>query len=260
MLGSVLSACPSLTMLATSREPLHLAVERQYEVPVLERDDAVALFSERAQAVIADLNMDLRLAQLICQRLDFLPLSIELAAARTKALALAEILSRLDARLPLLTGGPRDAPRRQRTLRATIDWSYELLNSDEQQLFARLGVFAGGFTFVAAEAVCAARLDTVQSLVDRSLLGSDGARYRMLQTLREYALERLEETGEANDMRRLHYKWFADLLDAEALETAFPNWSKDWRTSALAQEGENLRAALAWALKHGQWRGWKRTD
>jgi predicted ATPase len=225
---------------------------------VLELDDAVELFSHRARAVVSDLSLDPHLVQRICERLDFLPLAIELAAARTKALPPAEIHSRLDACLPLLTGGPRDAPRRQRTLRATIDWSYELLDRDEQRLFARLGVFAGGFTLPAAEAVCAARLDAVQSLVDRSLLGRDGARYRMLQTLREYAIERLEETGEADDVRRLHHKWFAALLDAEAFDMRSPGRPDDIARSAFTQERENIKSALAWALEHRQWRGWKR--
>ena len=154
----------------TSREPLHLAGEQQYEVPVLEPEDAVALFDSRTQAVVPGLIVHPKLAEAICARLDYLPLAIELAAARTKALAPGDILARLDTRLPLLTGGPRDAPRRQQTLRATIDWSYELLDDEQRRLFARLAVFAGGCTLAAAEAVCGAELDTLQALVDRSLV------------------------------------------------------------------------------------------
>src|SRR5262249_45674897 len=123
-LAEVLSACPRLTLLVTSREPLHLAGEQQYEVPVLEPQDPVALFESRTRAAVPGLIVDPKLADAICARLDYLPLAIELAAARTKALAPADILRRLDTRLPLLTGGPRDAPRRQQTLRATLDWSY----------------------------------------------------------------------------------------------------------------------------------------
>jgi predicted ATPase len=260
MLGDLLSACPDLTLLVTSREPLHLTAERQYEVPVLDPADATELFVQRAQAIVPQRDIDRRLAALICERVDYLPLAIELAAARTKVLSPADILGRLDARLRLLTHGARDAPRRQRTLRATIDWSYDLLDPDEQRLFARLGVFAGGCTLEAAEAICGAELDGLHALVDRCLIGSDGARYSMLQTLREYAVERLEQSGEANEIRRLHHQWFSQLIDAERPEEAPPRqWPPiDPRTSVFAAERENVRAALAWALRHGQWRGWKR--
>jgi predicted ATPase len=198
VLGQLLAACPRLALLVTSREPLHLAAERQYDVPMLARADAIALFIARAHSVAPELTVDPALAAMICERLDCLPLAIELAAARTKALSPDQILGRLDRRLPFLTGGPRDAPRRQRTLKTTIDWSYELLSGEEQRLFVRLAVFAGGCTLAAAQAVCDADLDTLQALVDRSLVRSDGERYRMLQTLHEYALDRLEHSGEAD--------------------------------------------------------------
>ena len=133
VLAKLLSACPGLTLLVTTREPLHLAGEQQYEVPVLEPEDAVALFESRTQAVVPGLVVHPKLSDAICARLDYLPLAIELAAARIKALAPGEILARLDTRLPLLTGGPRDAPRRQQTLKATIDWSYELLDDQQRQ-------------------------------------------------------------------------------------------------------------------------------
>jgi predicted ATPase/DNA-binding SARP family transcriptional activator len=262
VLRDLLSACPELTLLVTSREPLHLTAERQYEVPVLAPADATELFVQRAQAIVPQRDVDRRVAELICERVDYLPLAIELAAARTKVLSLADILGRLDERLRLLTHGPRDAPRRQRTLRATIDWSYDLLEPDEQRLFARLGVFAGGCTLEAAEAVCGAELDGLHALVDRCLLGSDGARYSMLQTLREYALERLEQSGDANEIRRLHHPWFSQLLDAERPEGLPEHWPPgpfmDPGSSTFAAERENVRAALAWALQRGQWRGWKR--
>ena len=186
VLAEMLGACPGVTLVVTSREPLHLAGEQQYDVPVLEPGDAVALFESRTQAVVPGLVVHPKLADAICARLDYLPLAIELAAARTKALAPPDILKRLDKRLPLLTGGPRDAPRRQQMLRATLDWSYELLDAEQRRLLARLAVFAGGCTFGAAEAVCGAELDTLHALVDRSLARTDGTRYWMLPTLREY--------------------------------------------------------------------------
>ena len=146
----------------TSREPLHLAGEQQFEVPVLESADAIDLFIARAHAVAPSLTIDPDLAGRICERLDRLPLAIELAAARTKALSPSEVLTRLQHRLPVLATGPRDVPQRQRTLQATIDWSYQLLIAREQQLFVRLAVFSGGFTLPAAESVCDADLDSLQ--------------------------------------------------------------------------------------------------
>ena len=249
VLAAVLSACAGLTLLVTSREPLHLAGEQQYEVPVLEPEDAVALFESRTQAVVPGLIVHPQLADAICARLDYLPLAIELAAARTKALAPGDILRRLDTRLALLTGGPRDAPRRRQTLRATLDWSYELLDAEQRRLFARLAVFAGGCTFDAAEAVCGAELDTLQALVDRSLLRTDGERYWMLPTLREYGLERLEQRSEAEELRRLHARWFVGFIHSEGLDAHAP------RTPALLNrvkaERENFRGALEWAAQSG---------
>jgi predicted ATPase len=262
VLGQLLAACPSLALLVTSREPLHLAGERQYDVPTLTDSDAIELFVARSQAVAPRLTVDRALVATICERLDSLPLAIELAAARTKALSPTQILARLDRRLELLSGGPRDAPQRQRTLKATIDWSYDLLSAKERRLFARLAVFAGGCTLAAAQGVCQADLDTLQALVDRSLVRSDGERFWMLQTLREYALERLERSGEDNELRRRHHQWFAALIDAEALDVHRLNSENSARqmqsSSVREQERENIRSALAWALKHRGWRGWKR--
>ena len=189
--GELLARCPGVRMLVTSREPLHLASEQQYEVPVLDLEDAIELFTARAKTVAPSLVIERETAAAVCERLDRLPLAIELAAARTKALSPAEILDRLEHRLPALASGPRDAPRRQRTLQATIDWSYELLTEKEQRLFTRLAVFAGGCTLQAAEAVCDGELDTLGALVDRSLVRAGAGRYWMLQTLREYASEKL---------------------------------------------------------------------
>ena len=250
VLGELLAACPSVTMLATSREPLRLAAEQQYEVPVLAAAEAVELLSTRAGAVAPGRSIDTQLAGAICERLDRLPLAIELAAARLRAFSPTEILGRLDGSLALLTGGPRDAPRRQRTLRATIDWSYGLLSREEQDLFARLGVFAGGCTLAAAQTVCHAGLDTLQSLVDRSLVRSDGERYWMLQTLRDYALERMLQTGEGEGLRRAHADWLIALLDAYGLPQ--PAWPDERSLAGVAPERENFSAALEWAAMSSQ--------
>ena len=245
LLGQLLAACAGLTLLVTSREPLHLSGERQYEVPALDLDDAVDLLTTRARAIKPDAELEAELAAAICERLDRLPLAIELAAARTKALSPTELLARLDRSLPLLGGGPRDAPQRQRTLRATIDWSYALLNDQQQRLFARMAVFAGGCTLAAAEAVCQADLDTLQTLVDRSLIRSDGKRFWMLQTLREYAFERLEQTGEEEALRRAHAEWLIELLEQD--ELAPPRWPTERSRHHVLPERDNFRAALEWA-------------
>jgi predicted ATPase/class 3 adenylate cyclase len=188
-LSELLQACPNLAFLVTSRELLHVSGEVEYPVPPLAESEAVSLFCERSQLEPSD-----EIAEL-CARLDSLPLAVELAAARTKALTPTQIVKRLSQRLDLFKGG-RDADPRQQTLRATIEWSYELLTPAEQQLFARISVFAGGCTLEAAEEVADADLDTLQSLVEKSLVRftatDTGSRYWMLETIREYAGERLE--------------------------------------------------------------------
>ena len=247
-LAGLLSACPGLTLLVTSREPLHLAGEQQYEVPVLAPDDAVALFGSRTHAVVLSVIVHRELADAICARLDYLPLAIELAAARTKAIAPADILTRLDSRLPLLMEGPRDAPDRQRTLEATIDWSYELLTDDQKQLFRGLSVFAGGCTFAAAETVCHGDLDTLQALVDRSLLRLDGDRYRMLQTLREYALEKLVESGEDSAMRARHAEHMLAVAQSANL---YQESEGEQRYGLIGSERDNIRGTLRWAVNGG---------
>jgi predicted ATPase len=210
VLGELLANCPRLGLLVTSRVSLSLAGEQQYEVPVLEPSDAVELFITRAHAVGPHLSIYSDVALQICERVDRLPLAIELAAARTKALSPVEILARLERRLPVLGTGPRDAPRRQRTLQATIDWSYDLLNEHEQRVFARLSVFAGGFTLRAAETVCDADLDTLQALTDRSLISVDHERSPMPQPLRTDALERLDHASETRELRRRHADGFIE--------------------------------------------------
>jgi predicted ATPase/DNA-binding SARP family transcriptional activator len=223
----LLAAGPGLTLLVTSREPLALVGEQQYEVPVLQPSDAADLFIARARASAPRVEIDPSVADAICERLDRLPLAIELAAARIKALVPAELLGRLDGALPLLTGGPHDAPRRQRTLRAAIDWSYQLLDEPQQRLLARLAVFSGGCTLAAAEAVCDADLDTLGALVDRSLVQLTDGRYRMLETLREYALERLAESGERDRLRRALTDWLLELLaDVTPPDHEYPDVSR----------------------------------
>ncbi len=234
-LSALVSACPNLTVLVTSRELLRVQGEREYPVAPLAEPDAVSLFCERSTLEASE-----QIAEL-CVRLDNLPLAVELAAARTKALSPAQILERLSSRLDLLTGS-RDADPRQQTLRATVEWSYELLTADEQQLFRRLSVFAGGCTLHAAEEIAGADLDNLQSLVQKSLLRFSNERYWTLETIREFAAESLQRCGEAAQLRRRHADWFTEL----ALETE-PWLRAREQATALARlraEHDNLRAAL----------------
>jgi predicted ATPase/class 3 adenylate cyclase len=240
-----LAADVGLDVLATSREPLRIVAEREYAVPPLADPEAVALFVERAAL---ELDGDRPVVAAICARLDGLPLAIELAAARVNVLPPAKLLERLEQRLPLLTTGPLDAPERQRTLRATIAWSYDLLDDHERRLFARLAVFAGGCTLESAEAVCEADVDTLGSLLDKNLLRRDESRYAMLETIREFALERLEETADADKIGRRHAEHFL----AFALE-AKPELVRSQQRrflDLLDEDHDNLRAAVSWLLDH----------
>jgi predicted ATPase/class 3 adenylate cyclase len=240
-LAPLLAACPNVTLLVTSREPLHLAGEHEYAVDPLAPSEAVELFLTRAVAARRDFTADGEVAQ-ICERLDHLPLAIELAAARVKVLSPQALLERLEQRLPLLAGGARDLPERQRTLRATIEWSHELLTDDEQRLFAGLAVFRGGCTLEAAEAVADADLDTLQSLVDKSLVRvRDSGRFWMLETIREFAVERLEASGDADDRRDRHAQYFIGL--AEAAEPHIMRDDLGW-LDRLDADADNFRAAL----------------
>jgi predicted ATPase/class 3 adenylate cyclase len=278
VVADLLAAAPRLKVLVSSREVLHLYGEREYAVPPLAlpertplpsverltQNEAVRLFIERAQAVKADFTLTNDNAPAIaevCHRLDGLPLAIELAAARSKILSPQAILARLDRRLQMLTGGARNQPARQQTLRGAIDWSYNLLDAGEQELFARLGVFVGGCTVEAAEQVCAAGgdllLDVFEglvSLVDKSLLrqveGTDGEpRFVMLETIREYALERLEQSGEVAAIGRQHATYCLTLAEHSQVELAGTE-QEAWLLR-LEAEYDNLRAALAWALGGG---------
>jgi predicted ATPase len=239
--AETIGSCPNLTVLVTSREPLHIDGEWEVGIDPLREREAVALFLQRAVAVRSDFAANGEVAE-ICRRLDCLPLAIELAAARVKALTLPALLQRLEQRLPLLASGSRAAPERQRTLRATIAWSYELLTPAEQETFARLAVFAGGCTLEAAEQVCGADVDAIASLVDKSLLRRSGERYWMLQTIREYARELLEKGGEAEAVRGRHAEHYLALA-----EVGYGEWfdqTLGWGPQWLAPENDNLRAAL----------------
>ena len=233
-LSSLLERCPNATLLVTSRELLRVQGEIEYTVPPLVEAEAVSLFCERAQTAASDEITEL------CRRLDNLPLAVELAAARTKALSPAQILERLSQRLDLLRAG-RDADPRQQTLRATIEWSYELLSSEERQLFARLSVFSG-CTLQAAEDVADADLDTLQSLVEKSLLRFSAERYWMLETIREYAGERLEQSGEADAASRRHAQFFLEFAEREG--PALRTFRQPELLERIEDDRANLRTAL----------------
>ncbi|MFI5266364.1 MAG: ATP-binding protein [Chloroflexota bacterium] len=286
--SELLSTCPRLSLLVTSRAVLHLAGEREFPVPpltvpdtrsrlsaqALARNEAAVLFLERARAARPDFDLtDENAAAVaeVCRLLDGLPLAIELAAARLRALPLPALLGRLERRLPILTGGPSDAPMRQHTLRDTIAWSYDLLVPDEQALFRRLGVFRG-CTLDAVEAVCCApadgprsssvavpplaidALDGVTSLVERSLLRRDETAdgqpwYVMLETVREFALEQLEAGGVAAALRRRHALYYLRLSEDADQKLHGPGQVE--LLDRLEREHHNCREALSWCTAQG---------
>ncbi|HEX2068639.1 MAG TPA: adenylate/guanylate cyclase domain-containing protein [Actinomycetota bacterium] len=273
----ILSSCPQVCVLVTSRVPLHLSGEQEFPVPPLDSPDptriadltafsqyeAVALFIDRAAAVRPDFQVTNQNAPAVAEitaRLDGLPLAIELAATRVKLLTPEALLARLGQRLPLLTGGARDLPERQRTLRAAIEWSHELLDPDERRLFARLAVFSGGWTLDTAEAVCASGLDLpildgLASLVDKSLvrqeeIGAGEPRFRMLETIREYAADRLANSEEREALRRRHAEYFRDL--AEEAEPHFIGEQQIKWLDEFEAEHDNVRAALQWAVENNE--------
>jgi predicted ATPase len=279
LLVGLLANCRLLKVLVTSRALLHLTGEYEYSVAPLQTPDpdqllsldvlsgnpAVALFRQRAEAVDTAFNLredNVHAVAAICARLDGLPLAIELAAARVKVLPPAAMLARLGSTLDLLTCAPRDLPARQQTLRTTIDWSHSLLSTAEQTLFCRLAVFPAGCTLESAEAVCNTRrdlnvsvLDGISSLVDRNLLyrsarESDEVRFLMLQTIREYALEKLTASGEQQFTRRAHAAYAIVLAEqgaAQMTEEDRTNWLPLWDA-----EYGNLRDALDWLIETGQ--------
>jgi non-specific serine/threonine protein kinase len=271
---ALLRDCPRLRILATSREALRAAGEAVWAVAALELavsaayndavlvSEAVTLFVDRAKLSNAGFTADHRNASAlaaVCRRLEGIPLAIELAAARVKVLSVEQILERLEDRFRLLTSGSRTGPSRQQTLRATLDWSYELLSDEERTLLRWLSVFAGGWSLEVAEQVCAgggigagAVLDLLSRLVDKSLVTAHDrrreVRYHMLETVREYASEQLRARGEANDMARRHAEVLLALGEAgkaQIIGAAQVAW-----LATLETEHDNLRAALAWLLEH----------
>jgi len=242
-LSRFLSACPNLHVLVTSRELLRVDGEVGYAVPALASDEAVELFCARSGL---ESSQDVRE---LCRRLDDMPLAVELAAARTSVLSPAQILERLSQRLDLLKGG-RDKDPRQRTLRATIRWSYDLLRKEEQKLFARLAVFQGGCTLDAAEEVCGADLDVLQSLVDKSLLRHAGERFWMLETIRELAAELHRSSDAEAEIDQLHRRFFVNLARQAEIGERGSEQAVWWRR--LDAEMDNMRAALDRAHARGE--------
>jgi predicted ATPase/transcriptional regulator with XRE-family HTH domain len=274
LIADLLARCPRVKVLATSRELLHLRGEHEFPVPTLGvppdtrlvpeqlmRYPATVLFVERARAAKPDLVIDAGAAQAIAEisrRLNGLPLAIELAAARVRHLPLLALQKHLHHRLELLTGGPRDLPRRQQTMRQTVGWSYELLASSEQSLFRCLSVFAGESTVEAARSACRSDaglnevFEVMSALVDKSLLlvreyPSGQTRYAMLDVVREYAAERLQELGEADNALRRHAEYFQTV--AEAAEREFGTASQQTWFDRLDADHEDLRAGLRWAIE-----------
>ena len=276
---ALLRVCPQLTLLATSREALGIGGEQLWRVPsctlpapmarlTLERtraSDAVRLFVQRARVRQPDFALtehNMALVTLICRRLDGMPLAIELAAARLAALALDQLAARLDDRFRLLIGGSRVALPRQQTLRASLDWSYDLLEEGERLLLRRLAVFAGGWTLEAAESICADRgimagevLDLLAGLVNQSLVLLEertGPRYRLLETVRQYGWEKLAAAGEAPLLRERHFEWYLTLAGQAALHVG--GAEREVWLERLEEELENLRTALDWSSQEdGRW-------
>jgi predicted ATPase/DNA-binding XRE family transcriptional regulator len=266
VVADLVGACPRLCVLATSRAPLHLSGEHQFPVGPLSLQAAVELFRQRALAAapafeLTDANAVT--VEEVCRRLDGLPLAIELAAARVKLFSPKALLERLDLGLQILGGGARDLPERQRRLHDTVAWSYDLLDEGEKTLFRRLAVFAGDFSFAAAEDVCEGEadgpeeevLETLSSLVDNSLLvpragasaESEEPRFAMLETIREYATERLKFSGETEEIRRAHALFYLALAEATQPERLVHR-QREWWWTRLEEEHDNLRAALHWAV------------
>ena len=273
LVATMEAACPEVRVLATSREGLNLRGEQILVVPSLDVPDesmdlaalneceAVRLFADRARAAKADFAVDAGNAEgvaQVCRRLDGVPLAIELAAARVTAMNPAELARRLDRRFRLLTGGERVAIERHQTLRAAIDWSYELLTEPQQRLLGRLAVFAGGWTLDAAEAVCAGDpieaedvFDLLADLVARSLVTADDTgldtRYRLLETIRQYGEERLAEAGDTDRLRLRHAEYYAQLAGVVRSHSFGPE-QPEWG-ARLAREHDNLLAAMAYSLQ-----------
>ena len=257
--AELLARCPGLRVLATSRSPLRLTGEREYPLSPLRPEHAYELFAARALAVAPDVEPDEHRESIdaICERLDRLPLALELAAGRVRLLSPPGLLARLEQALPLLTGGPRDRPERQQTLRAAIDWSYRLLDEAEQRLFRAVSVFAGGFDLDAAVAVTGRDeldlLDPLSALIEHSLVRrreqTGEPRFFLLATIREFASEQLDASDEAEETRRRHAGHYLDFAEPGSLP-----YDSDELTEWLPRaelDRPNLRAALGWLIEHG---------
>jgi predicted ATPase/class 3 adenylate cyclase len=258
-LAEMLARSPRVRVIVTSREPLRITGEHVFPVPPLALPDpkrvsgpeylehyaSARLFVERAQSAQQDFRVTMENAASIaelCVRLDGLPLAIELAAARISLMSPVALLKRLGDRLKLLTGGARDLPQRQQTLRNTLQWSHDLLEPNERSLFARLAVFAGGFTLEAAESVCDAGIDTLAALVDRSMVRRTGVRFDMLETIRDFALEQLTASADCDDVAERHAGWFEALAERAYAQ----RWTNDKEgLEELEREHDNLRVAIA---------------
>jgi predicted ATPase/class 3 adenylate cyclase len=270
-ISELLTTAPQLQIVTTSREALRLTGEREFAVPPLEvvagnvgkphrRSAAVELFIERAREVRPDLGFSVEVVsaiESICGRLDGLPLAIELAAARVRVLTPVNLLARLERRLPLLVGGARDAPARQRTLRETISWSHDLLDEEDRVVFRRFSVFNGGCTLEDAEAVLAfgdvpesAVIDRLESLAAKSLIRADGRRFSMLALMREFAGELLDTSGEAETLHRSHAEHYSSM--ASRLDLALRTSEQLDALARLESELDNLRAALGSSVSSGE--------
>jgi predicted ATPase len=248
VVSRLLGTAAGLRVLVTSRERLAIAAEHEYVVPTLELSEAVALFTARARQLSSGFEPDDAVTE-ICRRLDGLPLAVELAAARTKLLRPEQILERLGRSLDLLRARRRDAPERQQTLRATIDWSYELLTEEEQQLFARLGAFTGSFSLDAAEEVCEADIDALAAVVDKSLVRETDGRFFMLETIHEYAGERLTAAGYQATLQRRHAEHYLSLAEEANLSLDALGRGPQRHEPVLVDQ-HNLRAAIEWATEN----------
>ena len=297
IISDLLAGSPGLKVLTSSREVLHLRGEQEYAVPPLgvpdiahlpalaelSQYDAVALFIKRATEVRPEFsvtNENAAAVAAICARLDGLPLAIELAAARIKLFTPDALLARLDRSLAMLTGGARDVPARQQTLRGAVEWSYNLLTEVERTLFRRLAVFHGGWTIDASQSVCDPgrelapdMVEVLLSFVDKSLVRRDDVdlgepRFRMLETIREYAAERLDDAADSESVHARHAEFVAELLGSDDFERLGSAEQAAW-LQRMELERENIRAALAWAPDHGQatlalrtagslWRFWEK--
>jgi predicted ATPase/DNA-binding SARP family transcriptional activator len=252
LIATLLERCPGLTVLATSREPLRLRAEQRFPLRPLETNAAALLFRQRARASHPDLSFDADDAAAItaiCDRLDGLPLAVELAAGRVGLLTPSELATRLADALPLLAEGPRDLAAHQQTMTATLDWSYELLSAEEQQAFVALGAFTGGASLAAAEAVTEARVGALDGLVTRNLAHVRDGRVEVLEVVRQYAAHRLSASADELAVRRRHARWYCDLALRHARDVLIRRGDV---TRGLAHEDGNFASAIEWSIGRGE--------